>query len=109
MPCPPLPTAPCCQGLLKPDNLPAKSERALFETAFVFAMVWAFGGALCEKDGINYRCGAPCAQVAFRSPCAQLSAQEHFRAWAQCSLPQVGPTFVTPHAPAGSNLTSGGS
>lgn len=22
---------------------------------FVFALIWAFGGALCEKDGINYR------------------------------------------------------
>jgi hypothetical protein len=22
---------------------------------FVFAMIWAFGGALVEKDGINYR------------------------------------------------------
>ena len=23
--------------------------------AFVFAAVWAFGGALCEKDGVKYR------------------------------------------------------
>jgi dynein heavy chain len=27
----------------------------MFEMYFVFAMIWAFGGALCEKDGINYR------------------------------------------------------
>lgn len=27
----------------------------LFEQYFVFACIWAFGGALVEKDGINYR------------------------------------------------------
>lgn len=43
------------QGLLRPENLPAKSEQSLFEMAFVFAAVWAFGGALCEKDGVKYR------------------------------------------------------
>lgn len=46
---------PCPQGLLRPENLPAKAEQPLFEMAFVFACVWAFGGALCEKDGIKYR------------------------------------------------------
>jgi hypothetical protein len=29
--------------------------QAMFEMYFVFALIWAFGGALCEKDGINYR------------------------------------------------------
>ncbi|EFN60095.1 hypothetical protein CHLNCDRAFT_133411 [Chlorella variabilis] len=43
------------EGLLRPENLPAKAEQPLFEMAFVFACVWAFGGALCEKDGIKYR------------------------------------------------------
>jgi hypothetical protein len=43
------------QGLLRPKNLPAKSEQGLFEMGFVFAAVWAFGGALCEKDGVKYR------------------------------------------------------
>jgi hypothetical protein len=43
------------QGLLRPENLPAKADPALFEMAFVFACVWAFGGALCEKDGVKYR------------------------------------------------------
>jgi len=45
----------CLQGLLRPENLPAKSDQALFEMGFVFAAVWAFGGALAEKDGIKYR------------------------------------------------------
>ncbi|GAB4813657.1 hypothetical protein N2152v2_000703 [Parachlorella kessleri] len=43
------------EGLIKPENLPGQSEQAVFELAFVFSAVWAFGGALCEKDGINYR------------------------------------------------------
>ncbi|KAI3429649.1 hypothetical protein D9Q98_005734 [Chlorella vulgaris] len=43
------------EGLLRPENLPAKADPALFEMAFVFACVWAFGGALCEKDGVKYR------------------------------------------------------
>lgn len=29
--------------------------QALFETYFVFAAIWAFGGALVEKDGVDYR------------------------------------------------------
>jgi dynein heavy chain len=29
--------------------------QSLFEMYFVFAAIWAFGGALVEKDGINYR------------------------------------------------------
>lgn len=44
------------QGVLRPDVLPGnKADQALFETFFVFAAIWAFGGALVEKDGINYR------------------------------------------------------
>lgn len=43
------------EGCLKPENLNNKSEEGTFEMYFVFAMIWAFGGALCEKDGINYR------------------------------------------------------
>lgn len=27
----------------------------MFEMGFVFAAVWAFGGALGEKDGVKYR------------------------------------------------------
>ena len=46
---------PRLQGLLRPENLPAKCDPALFEVAFVFGAVWAFGGALCERDGIKYR------------------------------------------------------
>ena len=43
------------EGCLKPETLTNKTEQPLFEMYFVFGMIWAFGGALCEKDGINYR------------------------------------------------------
>ena len=43
------------EGCLKPENLNNRSDEGMFEMYFVFAMIWAFGGALCEKDGINYR------------------------------------------------------
>ena len=43
------------EGLLTPENLSNKSEQVHFEQYFYFAMIWAFGGALSEKDGINYR------------------------------------------------------
>ena len=43
------------ESMLKPENLGAKAEQPLFEQVFVFAMVWAFGGALSTKDGIEYR------------------------------------------------------
>lgn len=43
------------EGVLKPDNLSNKAEQALFEMYFVFAAIWAFGGALVQKDGIDYR------------------------------------------------------
>ncbi|KAK9867723.1 hypothetical protein WJX84_004647 [Apatococcus fuscideae] len=43
------------EGCLRPENLSNKAEQAMFEMTFVFATIWAFGGALCEKDGISYR------------------------------------------------------
>ncbi|GBF96391.1 dynein heavy chain axonemal [Raphidocelis subcapitata] len=43
------------EALLRPENLSNKADQALFETYFVFAAIWAFGGALVEKDGIDYR------------------------------------------------------
>lgn len=43
------------EGCLKPETLSNKADQSLFEMYFVFAVIWAFGGALCEKDGINYR------------------------------------------------------
>ena len=43
------------EGCLKPENLNNKADQAMFEMYFVFAMIWAFGGALCAKDGIDYR------------------------------------------------------
>jgi hypothetical protein len=43
------------EGVLKPENLSNKADQALFEMYFVFAAIWAFGGALVEKDGIDYR------------------------------------------------------
>ncbi len=48
------------EGCLKPENLSNKSDQAMFEMYFVFALIWAFGGGLCEKDGINYRCVSSC-------------------------------------------------
>ena len=43
------------EGCLKPENLNNKADQPMFEMMFAFAMIWAFGGALCEKDGISYR------------------------------------------------------
>jgi dynein heavy chain len=43
------------EGILKPENLSNKAEQGLFEMYFVFAAIWAFGGALVDKDGISYR------------------------------------------------------
>lgn len=44
------------EGCLMLDGaISNKADAALFEMLFVFAMVWAFGGGLNEKDGINYR------------------------------------------------------
>lgn len=43
------------EGVLKPENLSNKADQAMFEMYFVFAMIWAFGGGLVEKDGIPYR------------------------------------------------------
>ncbi len=43
------------EGCLRPENISNRADQALFEMYFVFALIWAFGGALCEKDGINYR------------------------------------------------------
>eukprot|EP00884_Botryococcus_braunii_P010094 jgi/Botrbrau1/19086/Bobra.0077s0003.2 len=43
------------EGILRPDTLSNRAEQPAFEMAFVFACVWAFGGALGEKDGISYR------------------------------------------------------
>ena len=43
------------EGMLRPENLNAKADQAAFESYFVLAMVWAFGGGLAPKDGIDYR------------------------------------------------------
>ncbi|MGH0147735.1 UNVERIFIED_CONTAM: hypothetical protein FKN15_039853 [Acipenser sinensis] len=41
--------------LLTPENTPPDSPRELYETYFVFACVWAFGGALFQDQLIDYR------------------------------------------------------
>ncbi|KAG9349499.1 hypothetical protein JZ751_027944, partial [Albula glossodonta] len=41
--------------LLTPENTPADSPRELYEIYFVFACVWAFGGALFQDHLIDYR------------------------------------------------------
>jgi dynein heavy chain len=51
------------EGVLKPENLSNKADQQLFETYFVFAMIWAFGGGLVEKDGIPYRCARSLRQL----------------------------------------------
>ena len=45
------------QGLLTAKVIPDEkaSDEYLFEQFFVFASVWAFGSALAEKDGVDYR------------------------------------------------------
>lgn len=43
------------EGCIKPENVSNKADQPMFEMYFVFAMIWAFGGALAEKDGIPYR------------------------------------------------------
>eukprot|EP00959_Pyramimonas_sp_CCMP1952_P142935 2992289-Pyramimonas_sp.AAC.1 len=43
------------EGMLKPENINNKADESVFEMWFVLACVWAFGGALAPKDGIEYR------------------------------------------------------
>lgn len=40
--------------LLTEDNTPADSPRELYEIYFVFACVWAFGGALFQDHVCDY-------------------------------------------------------
>lgn len=44
----------CFSKILGPAPI-LLAMQALFEMYFVFAAIWAFGGALVEKDGIDYR------------------------------------------------------
>ncbi|XP_037134453.1 dynein heavy chain 9, axonemal [Syngnathus acus] len=41
--------------LLTPENAPADSAKELYELYFVFAAVWAFGGALFQDQLVDYR------------------------------------------------------
>lgn len=41
--------------LLTPENTPADSPKELYELYFVFACVWAFGGAMFQDQMIDYR------------------------------------------------------
>ena len=43
------------EGVVTPQNINNKCDETVFETYFAFAFIWSFGGALSEKDGINYR------------------------------------------------------
>ncbi|XP_061919084.1 dynein axonemal heavy chain 11 isoform X5 [Entelurus aequoreus] len=40
---------------LTTDNIPSDSPRDLYETYFIFACIWAFGGALCQDQLYDYR------------------------------------------------------
>ncbi|OHS95209.1 Dynein heavy chain family protein [Tritrichomonas foetus] len=42
------------EGLLTEKNVPANADASLYELYFVFAAVWAFGGA-CDDQGRDYR------------------------------------------------------
>ncbi|KAI5106110.1 dynein heavy chain 11, axonemal, partial [Silurus meridionalis] len=41
--------------LLTPENIPADSPREIYETYFVFACIWAFGGATYQDQLRDYR------------------------------------------------------
>nr|XP_061808009.1 dynein axonemal heavy chain 9-like isoform X2 [Nerophis lumbriciformis] len=41
--------------LLTPENVPLDSAKELYELYFVFAAVWAFGGALFQDQMVDYR------------------------------------------------------
>ncbi|KAL1259213.1 hypothetical protein QQF64_009790, partial [Cirrhinus molitorella] len=41
--------------LLTPENIPADTSREIYETYFVFACVWAFGGATTQDQLHDYR------------------------------------------------------
>ncbi|XP_061632559.1 dynein axonemal heavy chain 11 isoform X3 [Phyllopteryx taeniolatus] len=41
--------------LLTPENIPSDSSRELYETYFIFACIWAFGGALSQDQLFDYR------------------------------------------------------
>lgn len=77
------------EGCLKPDNLNNKADQPMFEMMFAFAMIWAFGGALCEKDGISYRYAADACHCACMLACSTTVAIFHC-----CCRPTVA---VSPH------------
>ncbi len=90
------------EGCLKPENLNNKADQPMFEMMFAFAMIWAFGGALCEKDGISYRYThdrLQCMPVTVRCPpifmtciCAQDSLVSCSSTLCACTCGFVGPT-----------------
>ncbi|GAB1599188.1 dynein beta chain, ciliary [Argonauta hians] len=41
--------------LLSPENTPADSPKELYELYFVFACIWAFGGAMFQDQLVDYR------------------------------------------------------
>jgi len=43
------------EGMLDPVALSSKADPKVFEMILVFSMVWAFGGGLIAKDGVDYR------------------------------------------------------
>ena len=65
------------EGLLTEKNVPHNSEASLYELYFVFAAVWAFGGA-CDDQGRDYR-------MQF----SQMWKSE----WRNVSFPQQGTVF----------------
>ncbi|KAH0788142.1 Dynein heavy chain family protein [Histomonas meleagridis] len=65
------------ESLLIEENLPQNAEASLYELYFVFAAVWAFGGA-CDDQGRDYR-----------SEFSQMWKSE----WRNITFPQQGTVF----------------
>jgi dynein heavy chain len=65
------------EGLLTEQNVPANAEASLYELYFVFAAVWAFGGA-CDDQGRD-----------FRAEFSQMWRGE----WRNVTFPQQGTVF----------------
>lgn len=43
------------EGLLTEENVPPGTDKEVYEMYFSFAAVWAFGGPLGTRDGVDYR------------------------------------------------------
>ena len=57
------------EALLTPENTPPDSNKEVYETYFVFAAVWAFGGAMFQDQVLSvYFVGLCCVNVCICAP-----------------------------------------